>query len=331
VPDYLVYPTHIFSSAFERSITVSGDQRILIYWNPAITCQNAGAASTTVINNTNCHYMDSASILSPTVGSTTQNIITQPFLGSISQAALTSTGILLSGGTLPTGSTLNSSAVYLKSINRIPQTGTGNNAPYTQAPSAGESAFTRLRLLSAYLEISYVGSEQHQSGIFKCGMNTMRYGADFTNPGGVAASAMGGIAAGAPMTNLAASEVALDLASINTFPVYKAYKTDKTISLFYRITDDNLFGFGPYDSSIDFPYYIVSGEGMTPNTTVYVRVVRTFEGVLKPANNELCNPQAETSGVIGSKQYETLAKMLRDFPPIIDKESYGNLKNKIIH
>lgn len=300
LPDYLVYPTHVFTSALERSVTVRTDGRFVIYWNPALTCQYAGLSKPTAAKDY-CHYADSG--YTATGGTNISSYIT----GAESTNAISDHLVVkyIATGTSP-------DAYYLRDLAR---TTTANLiAPVTTS----ETSFNRLRLLSAYLQISYTGKELEVSGLIKVGLNTLRAGQFF------AADSVNAM----PATSVPTQSF-IDINLVNTYPVYKVFKADKTINVFYRIVDETLFNFGPYDTSIDLPYYLITGEGLPPGSNMFVRVVRTFEGVLKPSQNELCNPQTEASGIIGTKQHEVMSRMFKDLSPIISKEDYENFKSNI--
>lgn len=297
LPDYLVYPTHIFSTAFERVIKVGLDGRFVIYWNPAITVQTVGLIGTGGVVNTT-HYMDSGQPLPSNNCYITYSDTTPP---------LPSANIIVLGQSNNPPTT---GPYYLRNLEKI------SASSNIQVASSAETAFNRLRLLSAYMEITYVGKDIDMAGFIKAGLNTLRYGSNFASDGSTLTQGTANL---------------IDISLINTYPVYKVFKTDKTISLFYRITDDTLFNFGPYDSTIDFPYYLVSGESLTPGSSIFVRVVRTFEGVLKPSQNELCNPQTESTGIIGTKQHEVMSRMLKDLPPILAKDDYIGFKKQLFN
>lgn len=307
LPDYLVYPTHVFTTAFERNITIRSDGRFVIYWNPAITCQYAGSSKPSLAKDW-AHYADSGYIVAPTANSLSY--------------------VVASDGTLPVGAPLPVPVLSEQMVVKYAASSTIPDSYFLRdfskvsatafaAVSTSETSFNRMRLLSAYLQISYTGKELDVSGLVKVGLNTLRAGNLFSSDAYNTP----------PVASANLSYVDINL--VNTYPVYKVFKAEKTINVFYRIVDDTLFNFGPYDTSIDLPYYLVTGEGLPPGSTMFVRVVRTFEGVLKPSQNELCNPQTEASGIIGTKQHEVMSRMFKDLSPIISKEDYDMFKNNI--
>lgn len=303
LPDYLSYPTHIFTTAFERTVIARTDGKFTIYWNPAITAQNAGRTITATEAAENwAHYADSGN--SGTFNSTP----TGGDLGTTAAGAQGYPGLMVNVA----------GEVYIRSLGVQDATTTTFPKSGLASVTTAEASFNRLRLLSAYLEITYVGKEQDISGYIRAGMNTIRRGTKFVTA-----------VAGSISENTADTYAISKISLLNNYPVYRVFKTEKTIRLFYRITDESLFNFGPYDSSIDFPYYLVLGEGLPSGSQFFVRVVRTFEGVLKPSFNELCNPMTETSGLIGAKQHEVISRMFKDLAPIVSKDEYENYRDRI--
>jgi hypothetical protein len=149
----------------------------------------------------------------------------------------------------------------------------GSTNRYWGFSSAKE--FSRARLVSAYLELEYVGKPLDASGVIQVGMTLLPYGKDI-------------------------SDLNIEVNKIQDLPIYGSFRTDEKIVIFYRHADESHFSLGPYpaDSTTSFPVVIIHGA-QVGTATFKVTVVRSFEGILNSNMAGFLVKQKEESNPIG--------------------------------
>ena len=125
------------------------------------------------------------------------------------------------------------------------------------------TGYKKLRVNSASLVITPSGPLKSQSGIIKVGYSFRRCDSHF-------------------------KQIDFDRFE-NYFQSCKIYqlKNDHQIICRFRPTKDLLDDFAPYHPLIDIPYFVVYGEGISPEVTFNVSVIRHFEGVAMQQYSQL--------------------------------------------
>ena len=125
--------------------------------------------------------------------------------------------------------------------------------------------FKKIRLLGASVKITYTGRSDELSGVVK------------------AAMAMKGFT-----TNLLHEEVTPD--ELVNLPQYKSFTLEKPVVCRYRISDENFTEFGPYTPYSTLPYYLIYGKGLQQNSTIFIEVIKHFEGIVTADQDEFVSP-----------------------------------------
>ena len=125
--------------------------------------------------------------------------------------------------------------------------------------------FRKVRLLGASIKITYTGKNDELSGIVKIAMGIK----GFTTP-------------------LDTEEVTPE--EMVNFPEYKTLSLDKPIVCRYRLSDDDYTDFGPYTPYSTLPYYLIYGKGLQKDSTIFIEMIKHFEGVVVSDEDEFVSP-----------------------------------------
>lgn len=139
------------------------------------------------------------------------------------------------------------------------------NWNYSSEGSTNLKKFKKIRLIGAAIRITYTGKAEDLSGIVKTSMGIK----GFTAP-------------------LTAEDINTE--ELHNFPEYKSFTLEKPIVCRYRMNDDDFVDFGPYTPYSAIPFYIIYGKGLQEGSSVFVEVVKHFEGVVIPEEEEFVSP-----------------------------------------
>lgn len=136
---------------------------------------------------------------------------------------------------------------------------------YAVKGSTSLQKFKKIRLIASYLRITYTGKAEDLSGTVRVAMGVR----SFTTP------------------------LANDLINVDdliNMPQFKTMTLDKPIICRYRATADDFMEFGPYSPYSSVPYFLIYGKGLQETSSVFVEVVKHYEGVVIPEEEEFVSP-----------------------------------------
>lgn len=136
---------------------------------------------------------------------------------------------------------------------------------YTEEGSPSITKFKKIRLIGAAIKITYTGKAEDLSGLVKVAMGVKGFASKLT-----------------------AENVKLE--ELHNFPSYQSFTMEKSIVCRYRMTHDDFTEFGPYTPYSALPFYIIYGKGLQPGSTVFVEIIKHFEGVVIPGEEEFVSP-----------------------------------------
>lgn len=111
------------------------------------------------------------------------------------------------------------------------------------------------------MKIRYTGKFEDVAGILKVSMGIKNFADPFEGTGGVV----------------------LSLDNLEDNPAFWVFNTYENIIIVYKPTLPEFNTFGPYSPYLSIPYFIVYGEGITANSSFFVEVKITIEGIVNPS------------------------------------------------
>ncbi|MEY2869128.1 MAG: hypothetical protein RIR01_1608 [Bacteroidota bacterium] len=253
-PEFLAFPTHINSLKTERIVSVAADGRIAIYFNPAVTTQSFNAST-------------------PSSKTAFNTWLAYNGAESVVSGATTGCVDITTNLFRPIGT---------------------DYWPNYSAGFNNSSSYRRLRILSSYIEIEYIGKPLETGGLLKVGLTTLKYG----------------------------NIDAVSTTSFQNMPVYGSFKVGEKLLLMYRHLDELAYTMGPYDSnSISFPAYFIFGEGIPLGGSFKVSVVRTFEGIPGANIKELVNPLRIEHMGVGALDIKSKYGVF-NIPPVLNANTH---------
>lgn len=162
---------------------------------------------------------------------------------------------------------------------------------------AAGANFISSRLLSAYIEVEYIGKPLDASGLIRVVMYPRK---------------------------LPAGTTLLTVSPTNLLnqPLYGSFKASEKFVVFYRHIDDSHFLMGPYSNATQLPTIIVYGDNLTVGGSFKVTITRTFEGIPDSNLVEFTNPLKEDHGLIGATHIKEKYGQI-DVPAIISSADYN--------
>lgn len=119
------------------------------------------------------------------------------------------------------------------------------------------SAYKKLRVVGACLELSIVDKKTDCSGIIETGLYLQVIGN------------------GLKQDNL-------NITKLSNYLDYKTFSTDKEVILKYRYNNEKYISYGPYDPFSTIPIHIVKVSGLSPSASVKIKTIIHLEGLLMP-------------------------------------------------
>lgn len=163
--------------------------------------------------------------------------------------------------------------------------------------------YKKLRVNSAAMVITPTGPIKSNSGIVKVGFTFKRADVDFT-------------------------KINFDNFD-NYFQSSKIYqvKEQQNIICRYRPMKTLMDEFGPYEPVEEFPFFVVYGEGISPEVTFSVKVIRHFEGIVLSQYSQLFYDNWEVKPIDFYIQ-KLASSIIRD-PEIITMENMTQFKDNL--
>lgn len=276
-PDQYKFPTHIMTNKYQKTLTIPSTKDFAIYFSPVADCfynyqfHNPGE----IYEGLNVTWDDSSYI---------------SYADNDSKATNTNDG---AGKRVFTASA-NEKFANLSSWN------------FSSKGSTSLSKFKKIRLIGAYIKVTYTGKLEDRSGLVKVAMGVK----GFTSP-------------------LANEEIYTE--ELHNFPKYQTFNLEEPIICRYRLTMDDFSEFGPYTPYSTIPFYIIYGKGLQEGSSVYVEICKHFEGIVVPEEEEFVSPvRASTNQLPLQVQMDFLKQYGEDSHiETPDEESHRNLKNLI--
>lgn len=171
---------------------------------------------------------------------------------------------------------------------------------YSYAGFTSRSSFHRVRLLSAYMEIQYIGKPLDASGLLRVGMFPLQF-------------------------NTGLSTAALTPAGLQNCPIYGSFPADEKVVIFFRHMDDNTFQLGPYDTtSTRFPVTVIWGESLQATGSFKVTINRVFEGIVAANMAQFLSPIKEEVTKVSASAIKSKYGAF-DVKPIMKQEDYEKI------
>jgi len=139
------------------------------------------------------------------------------------------------------------------------------NWNYAAEGTVSLKKFKKIRLIGAAIKITYTGKLEDLSGVVKAAMGIK----GFTTP-------------------LSGEDVNTE--ELHNFPEYRSFTLEKPFVCRYRLTHDDFTEFGPYTPYSSLPFYLIYGKGLQENSSIFVEVIKHFEGVVVPEEEEFVSP-----------------------------------------
>lgn len=195
----------------------------------------------------------------------------------------------------------NSKRVFVASSNE--KFNNALNWNYSTQGSVSLKKFKKIRLIGAAIKITYTGKLEDLSGIVKTSMGVK----GFTTP-------------------LSAEDINTE--ELHNFPEYKSFTLDEPIICRYRMTHDDFTEFGPYTPYSSLPFYMIYGKGLQEGSSVFIEIIKHFEGVVIPEEEEFVSPvRAPNNQLPLSTQLDFVSQYKADgLMDTIDEESHKDLK-----
>lgn len=178
------------------------------------------------------------------------------------------------------------------------------NWNYSSEGTTSLNKFKKIRLIGAAIKITYTGKNEDMSGIVKASMGLK----GFTTP---------------------LSSEGINTEELHNFPEYRSFTLEKPFVCRYRMTDDDFTEFGPYTPYSTLPFYIIYGKGLQEGSTVFVEVIKHFEGIVIPEQEEFVSPiRASGNQLPIESQLEFISNYKSEgHIDIADEESHKDLKS----
>lgn len=136
---------------------------------------------------------------------------------------------------------------------------------YATEGSVSLKKFKKIRLIGAAIKITYTGKLEDLSGIVKTAMGVKGF-----------------------TTSLLAEDINTE--ELHNFPEYRSFTLEEPIVCRYRMTHDDFAEFGPYTPYSTLPFYLIYGKGLQEGSSVFIEIIKHFEGVVIPEEEEFVSP-----------------------------------------
>lgn len=234
-PDQYQFPTHLMRSPFQRTLTIPSTKDFAIYFSPLTDCYynyQFGAAGQ-MYSNINVNWGNDV-------------FISYADNGSARTDATTGKNVF---------DTANGKNDLFTNL---------GNWNYTAKGSDSLKKFKKIRLLAAYLKLTYTGKSDELSGTVRVAMGVRNFTTPFLN-----------------------DQINID--DLINMPQYQTFKLREPIICRYRVTNEDFMDFGPYSPYSSIPYFIIYGKGLQENSSVFVEIVKHYEGVVIPEEEEFAS------------------------------------------
>lgn len=250
IPDQLQFPTHVFKTSFQRTIVIPSTKDFACYFSPATDCnyQYRNNGTDQPYQNLNFSLSDSA---------------------LVSYADSDGHATNLGGETITVDDEIIAKSVFVGPTSTSPAQRIFNKTKawnYSWQGSDTLQHFKKIRLLGAFLKITYTGKHEDLSGIVHVGMGIKGFLSELKSEG-------------------------LNFNEMMHLPEYRSMTLDAPLFCRYRLTSDELTEFGPYSPYNTIPYFIVYGVGLQEGSSIFIEVEQHFEGVIVSSFEELVNPK----------------------------------------
>lgn len=123
----------------------------------------------------------------------------------------------------------------------------------------------KLRLISAFLKITYTGRQDQRRGIIRCSMGYKTFSSGL-------------------------SIAAIDVNAFENYPIHEIHQiSDYPVLARYTNTEDEFLQYGPYTPYKSIPYFFIQGEGIESQSPFLIEVRRHVEIVVTPDVKALVN------------------------------------------
>lgn len=234
-PDQYQFPTHIMRSPFQRTLTIPSTRDFVVYFAPAVDCfynyqLNKPAQP---YHNLNVNWSEEC---------------------YLSYA---------DNNSMRTDQATDNKCVFKNVTDGIfNDLGSWN---YSRMGSTSLGKFKKVRLIGAYLRITYTGKAEDKSGTVRVAMGVRNFTSSLSSDG-----------------------VSVD--DLINMPQFKTLTLDEPIVCRYRVTNDDFMDFGPYSPYISVPYFLIYGKGLQEGSSVFVETLKYYEGVVIPEEEEFVSP-----------------------------------------
>lgn len=235
-PDQYQFPTHVMRSPFQRTLTIPSTRDFAVYFAPVVDC------------NFNYQFSQANEIYSKLNISWTPDVY-------ISYA---------DNNSVRTDQDTSGRCVFAHAdgpdlFNNL------DKWNFFKQGSDSLKKFKKIRLIGAYIRITYTGKAEDRSGTVRVAMGVR----NFTTP-------------------LKNDQVNVD--DLINMPQFKTLTLDEPIVCRYRVTNDDFMDFGPYSPYSSIPYFLIYGKGLQEGSSVFVETVKYYEGVVIPEEEEFVSP-----------------------------------------
>jgi hypothetical protein len=139
------------------------------------------------------------------------------------------------------------------------------NWNYAVKGSTSLQKFKKIRLIGSFIRITYTGKAEDLSGTVRVAMGVRSFTTPFAND-------------------------SINVDDLINMPQFKTLTLEKPIICRYRVTHDDFMDFGPYSPYSSLPYFLIYGKGLQEGSSVFVEVVKHYEGVVIPEEEEFVSP-----------------------------------------
>lgn len=233
-PDQYQFPTHVMRSPFQRTLTIPSTRDFAVYFAPVVDCffnyQYNGANQP--YSNLNVNWSDSCYL---SYADSNSERTDQKTLDKC----------VFSEGT--------------KVFNNL------DLWNYSKKGSNSLQKFKKVRLIGAFLRITYTGKAEDKSGTVRVAMGVRNFTSPLANDG-------------------------VSVEDLINMPQFKTLTLDEPIVCRYRVTHDDFMDFGPYSPYVSVPYFLIYGKGLQEGSSVFVETIKYYEGVVIPEEEEFVSP-----------------------------------------
>lgn len=248
-PDQYQFPTHIMRTPMQRTLTIPSTRDFAIYFSPI----------------TDCYYNYQFGSAGQMYSNINVNWGTDVFVSYADNNSTKTDNV--------TGKN-----VFDTANNKGDLFSNLGNWNYAVKGSDNLKKFKKIRLLAAYLKITYTGKAEDLSGTVRIAMGVR----NFTTP-------------------LQNDQINVD--DLINMPQYKTLTLDKPIICRYRVSNEDFMDFGPYSPYSSIPYFMIYGKGLQEGSSIFVETVKHFEGVVVPEEEEfISSTRADRTQLSGINQ-----------------------------